>query len=105
MDCTARAWRIQLATRAAGGRLTFQDGLRLNLYGEAACTFTPNRLGGEPARLLGMTWSGLRVVPALVALGVEAAAEWPGFGIFAGPLAAGYGPDLMPAARPFLPRP
>src|SRR6266853_2562641 len=68
MDCTARAWRIQLATGAAGGRLTFQNGMRLNLYGEAACTFTPNRLGGEPARFLGMTWSGLRVVQELIAL-------------------------------------
>jgi uncharacterized membrane protein YbhN (UPF0104 family) len=102
MDCTARAWRIQLATRAAGGRLTFLDGLRLNLYGEAACTFTPNRLGGEPARFLGMTWSGLRVVQALVALGVEVAAEWPVFGIVAVALAAYYVPDWSAAADRFL---
>ena len=93
IDCIARAWRIELATGAAGGRLSFQDGLRLNLYGEAACTFTPNRLGGEPARFLGMTWSGLRVVQALVALGVEVAAEWPVFGIVAIALAAYYVPD------------
>ena len=102
IDCIARAWRIQLATRAAGGRLTFQDGLRLNLYGEAACTFTPNRLGGEPARFLGMTWSGLRVVQALVALGVEVAAEWPVFGIVAIALVAYYVPDWSAAADRFL---
>jgi len=102
IDCIARAWRIQLATRAAGGRLSFQDGLRLNLYGEAACTFTPNRLGGEPARFLGMTWSGLRVVQALVALGVEVAAEWPVFGIVAIALAAYYVPDWSAAADRFL---
>jgi len=102
IDCIARAWRIQLATRAAGGRITFQDGLRLNLYGEAACTFTPNRLGGEPARFLGMTWSGLRVVQALVALGVEVAAEWPVFGIVAIALAAYYVPDWSAAADRFL---
>jgi len=102
IDCIARAWRIQLATRAAGGRLTFQDGLRLNLYGEAACTFTPNRLGGEPARFLGMTWSGLRVVQALVALGVEVAAEWPVFGIIAIALVAYYVPDWSAAADRFL---
>src|SRR5260370_18003273 len=102
MDCTARAWRIQLATRAAGGRRTFLDGLRLNLYGEAACTFTPNRLGGEPARFLGMTWSGLRVVQALVALGVEGAAEWPVFGIVALALAAAHAPDWSPAPHRFL---
>src|SRR2546428_12965198 len=102
IDCVARAWRIQLATRAAGGRLAFHDALRLNLYGEAASTLTPNRLGGEPARFLGMTWSGLRVVMALVALGVEVAAEWPVFGTIAVALAAYYVPDWSEAADRFL---
>jgi len=102
IDCAARAWRIQLASWAAGGRLTFLDALRLNLYGEAASTFTPNRLGGEPARFLGMTWSGLRVVTALVALGVEVAAEWPVFGVVAVALVAYYVPDWSQAADRFL---
>lgn len=102
VDCATRAWRIQLATRAAGSRLGFRDALRLNLYGEAASTFTPNRLGGEPARFLGMTWSGLRVVQALVALGVEVAAEWPVFGVVAIALAAYYVPDWSEAAERFL---
>jgi uncharacterized membrane protein YbhN (UPF0104 family) len=102
IDCVARAGRIQLATWASGGRLSFMDALRLNLYGEAASTLTPNRLGGEPARFLGMTWSGLRVVMALVALGVEVAAEWPVFGIVAPVLAAYYVPDWSQAADRFL---
>jgi uncharacterized membrane protein YbhN (UPF0104 family) len=102
IDCAARAGRIQLASWAAGGHLTLRDALRLNLYGEAASTFTPNRLGGEPARFLGMTWSGLRVVMALVALGVEVAAEWPVFGIVAVALAAYYVPDWSAAADRFL---
>jgi uncharacterized membrane protein YbhN (UPF0104 family) len=102
IDCVTRAWRIQLASWAAGGRLEFLDALRLNLYGEAASTFTPNRLGGEPARFLGMTWSGMRVVMALVALGVEVAAEWPVFGIVAIALAAYYVPDWSEAAERFL---
>ena len=102
VDSVARAWRIQLATRAAGGRLAFPDALRLNLYGEAASTLTPNRLGGEPARFLGMTWSGLRVVMVLVALGVEVAAEWPVFGTIAVALAAYYVPDWSEAADRFL---
>jgi len=102
VDYVARAWRIQLATRAAGGRLAFPDALRLNLYGEAASTLTPNRLGGEPARFLGMTWSGLRVVMALVALGVEVAAEWPVFGAIAVALVAYYVPDWSQAADRFL---
>jgi uncharacterized membrane protein YbhN (UPF0104 family) len=102
IDCVARAWRIQLATRAPGAHLGFRDALRLNLYGEAASTLTPNRLGGEPARFLGMTWSGLRVVQALVALGVEVAAEWPVFGIMAISLVAYYVPDWSAAADRFL---
>lgn len=102
VDCIARAWRIQLAGRAAGGALSFRDALRLNLYGEAASTVTPNRLGGEPARFLGMTWSGMRVVTSLVALGVEVAAEWPVFGAVAIALAAYYVPDWSEAVGRFL---
>jgi uncharacterized membrane protein YbhN (UPF0104 family) len=102
VDCLARAWRIQLASRAAGGALSLRDALRLNLYGEAAATFTPNRLGGEPARFLGMTWSGMRVVTALVALGVEVAAEWPVFGLVAIALAAYYVPDWSATVERFL---
>jgi uncharacterized membrane protein YbhN (UPF0104 family) len=102
VDCAARAGRIQLATWAPGGRLSFLDALRLNLYGEAASTLTPNRLGGEPARFLGLTWSGIRVVPALVALGVEVAAEWPVFGIMSVALAGYYVPDWSQAADRFL---
>jgi uncharacterized membrane protein YbhN (UPF0104 family) len=102
IDCAARAWRIQLASWAAGGTLSFRDALRLNLYGEAASSLTPNRLGGEPARFLGMTWSGMRPVTALVALGVEVAAEWPVFGIVAIALAAYYVPDWSVAVERFL---
>lgn len=104
LDCATRAWRIQLASWAAGGRLSFRDALRLNLYGEAAATLTPNRLGGEPARFLGMTWSGMRPVTSLVGLGVEVAAEWPVFGIVAIALAIYYVPDWSAAAERWLSR-
>src|SRR5436853_6185904 len=77
LDCLVRAWRIQLATWTSGARLSFGDAFRLNLYGEAASQLTPNRLGGEPARFLGLTEAGLRPVTGLVAIGVEAACEWP----------------------------
>lgn len=103
-DCVTRAWRIQLATWAAGGTLSFRDALRLNLYGEAASTLTPNRLGGEPARFLGMAWSGVRPVTALVGLGVEVAAEWPVFGLVAIALGIYYIPDWSEAASRWLGR-
>jgi uncharacterized membrane protein YbhN (UPF0104 family) len=102
LDCLCRAWRIQLATFAAGTRLSLGDALRLNLYGEAASTFTPNRLGGEPARFFGMTAAGIRPVAALVALGVEVAAEWPVFGVVALAIAVHFVPDWGAAARGWL---
>src|SRR5919197_1547363 len=89
LDCLVRAWRIQLAAWTAGGRLAFTDAFHLTLYGEAASQLTPNRLGGEPARFLGLTEAGLRPVTGIVAIGVEVAAEWPGF--------------LLAAGAPFLP--
>jgi uncharacterized membrane protein YbhN (UPF0104 family) len=104
LDCVTRAWRIQLATWAAGGTLSFRDALRLNLYGEAASTLTPNRLGGEPARFLGMAWSGVRPVTALVGLGVEVAAEWPVFGLVAIAIGIYYIPDWGEAASRWLGR-
>src|SRR5207248_6505188 len=66
VDCVARAWRIQLATWTAGGRLSFSHAFRLNLYGEAASQLTPNRLGGEPARFLGLNEARLRPVTGIV---------------------------------------
>jgi uncharacterized membrane protein YbhN (UPF0104 family) len=104
VDCVVRAWRIQLAAWTAGGRLSFNDAFRLNLYGEAASQLTPNRLGGEPARFLGLTEAGLRPVTAIVAIGVEVAAEWPVF-LFAGAaLFAHYVPDWRYAAHNWLHR-
>ncbi len=102
LDCITRVWRIQLATWAAGGSLSFGDAIRLNLYGEAASTLTPNRLGGEPARFLGLTWSGVRPVTALVALGVEVAAEWPVFGLIVLALGVHYIPDWGERASRWL---
>ena len=104
LDCAVRAWRIQLAIWTAGGRLGFRDALRLNLYGEAASTLTPNRLGGEPARFLGLTEAGLRPVTAIVAIGVEVACEWPVFLLAGAALFAYYVPDWQDAARSWLRR-
>src|SRR2546426_5238528 len=104
LDCLVRAWRIQLATWTSGARLSFGDAFRLNLYGEAASQLTPNRLGGEPARFLGLAEARLRPVTALVAIGVEVAAEWPVFVIAAAALVAYYVPDWRDAARLWLHR-
>ncbi len=104
LDCVVRAWRIQLAVWTAGGRLSFRAAVRLNLYGEAASQLTPNRLGGEPARFLGLNEARVRPVTGLVAIGVEVAAEWPVFLIVAAALFAYYVPDWRDAARAWLHR-
>src|SRR6266513_2509964 len=102
VDCLVRAWRIQLSVWTAGRRLSFGEAFRLNLYGEAASQLTPNRLGGEPARFLGLAEARLRPVTALVAIGVEGACEWPVFVIAAAALVAYYVPDWQDAARTWL---
>jgi uncharacterized membrane protein YbhN (UPF0104 family) len=104
LDVAVRAWRIQLAAWTAGGTLGFWPAVRLNLYGEAASTLTPNRLGGEAARFAGLTEAGLRSVTALVAVGVEVAAEWPVFLLMALALGLHYVPDWRDAAKRWLSR-
>ena len=104
LDVLVRAWRIQLASWTAGGAVSFTDSVRLNLYGEAASGVTPNRLGGEPARFVGLTEAGLRSVTALVALGVEVAAEWPVFALMALGLAVHYVPDWGSQVKIWLKR-
>jgi uncharacterized membrane protein YbhN (UPF0104 family) len=104
LDVVVRAWRIQLAAWTAGGGLRFWPAVRLNLYGEAAATLTPNRLGGEAARFAGLTEAGLRPVTALVAVGVEVAAEWPVFLLLVGVLLVHYVPDWQLAGQQWLRR-
>jgi uncharacterized membrane protein YbhN (UPF0104 family) len=104
VDVVVRAWRIQLAAWTAGGALRFWPAVRLNLYGEAASTLTPNRLGGEAARFAGLTEAGLRSVTALVAVGVEVAAEWPVFFIMFVMLLLHYVTDWRATAEHWLRR-
>ena len=104
IDSVVRAWRIQLAVWTAGGRLGFQDAITLNRYGEVASTLTPNRLGGEPARFLGLNEANVRPVRSIVAIGVEVATEWPVFLLVAGALIAYYVPDWHVEARHWLRR-
>src|ERR1043166_3874487 len=104
LDVVVRAWRIQLSAWTAGGALAFWPAVRLNLYGEAASTLTPNRLGGEAARFAGLTQSGLRSVTALVAVGVEVAGEWPVFLLMLIALLVHYVPDWKHAAEAWLKR-
>lgn len=104
IDCLVRNWRIQLAVWTAGGHLGFWEAVRLNMYGEAAATLTPNRLGAEPARFLGLTEAKVRPVTSLVAIGVEVAAQWPIFALIGGGLLLYYVPDWQTEAVQWLRR-
>src|SRR2546430_2337172 len=53
VDCLVRAWRIQLAVWTAGGRLSFTDAFRLNLYGVSWDAASPYRFCGRAALLHG----------------------------------------------------
>jgi uncharacterized membrane protein YbhN (UPF0104 family) len=104
LDLLVRAWRIQLAVWASGGSLGFWNAIRLNFYGEVASVLTPNRLGGEPARFLGLNEARVRPVKSIVAIGVEVAAEWPVFAILGVAVLAYYVPDWHVTARHWLHR-
>jgi uncharacterized membrane protein YbhN (UPF0104 family) len=69
-DIMVRAERLRLLT---GGQasMTQWGAVRTNAIGDAASAITPARLGGEPARFLGLTRSGIAAPVAVVALGVE----------------------------------
>ena len=76
-DYLARAWRIQLLTRGLRFPLRFPDAMAVNLIGDAACSLTPLRLGGEPARLGVMLSAGVPPTASFVAITYEVLAAWP----------------------------
>lgn len=69
VDVLVRAVRLQWLLRGAGHRLRLPALCESILFGDAAAATTPMRLGGEPARWLGLMGGG---VPARVAAAVLA---------------------------------
>jgi uncharacterized membrane protein YbhN (UPF0104 family) len=54
-----RSMRLCVVVRAADGFLPLWTAVRITLTGDFAAAITPSRIGGEPARLYGLTRSGL----------------------------------------------
>ena len=77
LDFLARALRIRWILAGLESRITFQDAVTLNAFGDAACALTPLRIGGEPARLGGMLRAGVPAPAAFVAISMEVLAAWP----------------------------
>lgn len=69
LDIAVRALRIRLLLR--GQHLGVGEAIAANAYGDAASALTPARLGGDPARFLGLRRYGVEGPAAAVALGVE----------------------------------
>jgi uncharacterized membrane protein YbhN (UPF0104 family) len=75
IEALLRAWRLQWLTPRAR-RPGFWRALAANAYGDAVSVVTPARLGGDPARFLTLTRSGMDGATALVALGAEQLIDW-----------------------------
>lgn len=101
-DYLARAWRIQLLTRGVHHSLTFPDAMAVNVIGDAACSLTPLRIGGEPARLGVMLSAGVAPTASFVAITYEVLAAWPVIILCAGALLWGFAPSWWQGAGPGL---
>jgi uncharacterized membrane protein YbhN (UPF0104 family) len=77
LDQAARALRIRLLTVAIGHPLTIRDAVAVNAVGELACSVTPMRIGGEPARLAGLLRAGIPATASFIAIAFEVVTMWP----------------------------
>ena len=71
VDLLARAVRLRCFLRGAGYRLRVPDLCVTILFSDAAAAVTPMRLGGEPARWLGLRTSGVAAGAGVAVLTVE----------------------------------
>ncbi len=72
LDFAARSIRLRVLLRAVGTPIRPWDSVTINAWSDLGCALTPLRLGGEPARLMGLRMARIPVGPALTALGLEA---------------------------------
>lgn len=70
-DVVARAVRYRLLLRGLRHELRLVPALTLTIFADAMAALTPLRAGGEPARIMGASYGGVPVAPALLALAVE----------------------------------
>lgn len=70
-DLLVRAVRLGCFLRGSGLRTPLPDLCVAILFGDAACAVTPMRLGGEPARWLGLRSAGVPAGAGVAVLAVE----------------------------------
>ena len=76
-DVVSRVLRLQLFLRGVGHRVGAYDVMVINLFGDAAAALTPLRIGGQPARLWGLTREGVPATAGIVAMGMEIITMYP----------------------------
>lgn len=71
-DFLARAWRIRWIMQGLKQDLRLREAFIVNIFGDAANSLTPLRIGGEPARLAGMMRSKVPLTAAILGITLEA---------------------------------
>lgn len=76
-DVVSRVLRLQLFLRGVGHPVRAYDVMVINFFGDAAAALTPLRIGGQPARLWGLTREGVPATAGIVAMGMEVITMYP----------------------------
>ena len=76
-DVLSRVLRLQLFLRGVGHPVRAYDLMVINFFGDAAAALTPLRIGGQPARLWGLTREGVPATAGIVAMGMEVITMYP----------------------------
>jgi uncharacterized membrane protein YbhN (UPF0104 family) len=101
-DIVARGLRLQWLLRGAGQRIPLWESVVVNAFGDAAAALTPLRIGGQPARFVGLLHAGVRGRTVLAVLAVEAVVTY-GVVLVGGlVLALRFAPEWWAAAGPQL---
>ncbi|MGB7211393.1 MAG: lysylphosphatidylglycerol synthase transmembrane domain-containing protein [Gemmatimonadales bacterium] len=103
-DIVARSLRLKFFCDSIGSPLSVGQGVVVNAFGDAACSLTPARLGGEPARLAGILRYRIPTEAAIVAITVEALLGWPMIIAGGAFLVWRYAPEWWETAAPGIAR-
>jgi uncharacterized membrane protein YbhN (UPF0104 family) len=103
-DVLARSLRLKYFCDSLGFPLGVGEGIVVNAFGDAACSLTPARLGGEPARLAGILRYRIPTEAAIVAVSIEALLGWPVIILGGAALVWLYAPEWWQTAEPGIAR-
>ncbi len=100
VDLAARTVRLRALSSGLRHPMSYRASLLANLLADAGSALTPLRLGGEPARLLGLLRARLPAIAAFSLMGIEALVAWPLTLLVGAGLMAGFAPAWFDQALP-----